>query len=80
MEGGGNDWIAEMRKGEEQRQMMRLEHRGTRIGYLIVALSMQRLRLEAEGGVVTELTVKRILNIRIFCVFAALHYVSPADL
>ena len=37
-----------------------MEYRETKLGYLIVMLSVQRLRLESERGVATDKTMKGI--------------------
>ena len=60
MEGLGNDGTAETSESKEQRQMTRVENRGTGFGYLIIALSMLILKLESDGGTVTGLAMMGI--------------------
>lgn len=59
---------------------MRVEPRRTGFRCLIVALNMHMLKLEPEVGIVTDLTMEVNSKIRTLCIFAALQYVSSADL
>lgn len=59
---------------------MRVENGGIGFGFHIVVFSMQRLKLEVEGGIVTALTTKGISNPIFMHFFAALRYIGTADL